>query len=182
MPLIFIAGVEAAIAPMIKSGLNLLIFQRFAALVIIAIAAKTVSARVGELLPRPSIIVGLGFVGSLSPSTFVWRVTISPPLIGRAMAAGLVGVGFAIAVVLLKNHLLANLNVARFRFGTAIALGMLAVSLFEPAFTYVPLAVLGVTTILAFEPDGKQSTRTADGEESETTQVRGSKNKPIHYP
>ncbi|MFW5924393.1 MAG: DUF5794 domain-containing protein, partial [archaeon] len=50
IPLIVIAVVEAAMAPAIASVLDIVIFERFAAVVIVAIAAKTASATIGEYL------------------------------------------------------------------------------------------------------------------------------------
>jgi len=48
IPLILLAAVQAALAPAIESVLDIVIFERFAALVIAAIAAKTASATIGD--------------------------------------------------------------------------------------------------------------------------------------
>ena len=48
-----VAALQAAIAPTIESVLEMRFFERFAALVIIAIAAKTASASIGEYLRGP---------------------------------------------------------------------------------------------------------------------------------
>lgn len=155
IPLIVLAGLEAAIAPTIGSALSLPIFERFAALVVLAIAAKTVSARVGEYLPKPSAIVALGLIASLRPGSARLVLDLDPVLVARAVAAAGVGVAFACLVVSLRPHLAAYFDIERFRFGSAIALGMLAVSLFQPAYTFAPLAVLVVSAVLAFEPSGE---------------------------
>lgn len=157
IPIVALAGLEAAFAPTIGSVIALPIFERFAALVVLAIAAKTASARIGEYLPRPSAIVLLGLIASLRPGALEVVVTFDPVLVGRAIAAGAVGVGFALGVVALRPHLADVLNVDRFRFGSAVALGMLAVSLFRPEYALAPLAVLGVTAVLAFDPEAQQT-------------------------
>lgn len=162
VPLIAIAAVEAAIAPTLGSALDLVTFERFAALVILAIAAKTASARIGEYLPRPSAIVLLGFVASVRPGSLDVAFTLDPGLVIRAAAAAGVGVTFALGVVLARPRLATLLDIDRFRFGSAVALGMLAVSLFFPAYAFAPLAVLVVTTLLAFDPtEVRESTEQA---------------------
>lgn len=167
IPMIIVAGLEAALAPTIGSVLSLAIFERFAAVVVLAIAAKTASARIGEYLPKPSAIVVLGFLASVRPGSFEFALSLDPILVARAVGAGSVGVGFALGVVILRPYLTDILDVDRFRFGSAVALGMLAVSLFRPALGFAPLAVLAVTTVLAFDPDGTDRRRdhpmTTDG-------------------
>jgi hypothetical protein len=152
--LILGAGVEAAIAPTIESALNLAIFERFAALVILAIAAKTASARIGELLPRPAVIVGLGLIASVDYADFAVAVTLNSDLVLRAMAAAGVGVGFALLVAGLAPILRAYVDLDRFRFGSAVALGTLPLGLLGVIPGNAPLAVLAVTGLLAFDPDG----------------------------
>jgi len=68
IPLILLAAVQAALAPAIESVLDIVIFERFAALVIAAIAAKTASATIGDYLPNPVVVIGLGLVASIDPS------------------------------------------------------------------------------------------------------------------
>jgi len=48
-----LAALEAAFAPTFREFLNLLVFERFAGLVILTIAAKTASSEIGEYLPSP---------------------------------------------------------------------------------------------------------------------------------
>ncbi|MFB6361453.1 MAG: DUF5794 domain-containing protein, partial [Halobacteriales archaeon] len=160
--LILGAGLEAAIAPTIESALNLAIFERFAALVILAIAAKTASARIGELLPRPAVIAGLGLVASIDFADFSVAVTLNPELVLRAMAAAGVGVGFALLVAGLAPMLRAYVDLDRFRFGSAVALGTLPLGLLGVIPGNAPLAVLAVTGLLAFDPDGAAAAARAD--------------------
>lgn len=148
------AGVEAAVAPTIEGVLDLATFERFAALVIVAIAAKTASARIGEVLPRPAVIVGLGLVASLDLGEPSLAVALDTGLVLRAMAAAGVGVGFALAVAALAPTLRRYVHLDRFRFGSAVALGILPLSLLELVPGNAPLAVLAVTALLAFDPDG----------------------------
>jgi len=65
-----IAAIEAAFAPTFKAFLDLHVFERFAGLVILTIAAKTASSEIGEYLPSPGVIISLGFVASFDPSGF----------------------------------------------------------------------------------------------------------------
>ena len=150
------AAVQAALAPTIESMLAMDVFERFAALVILSVAAATASARVGELLPGSAAIVVLGLIASLSPSTASLTVQTDPALILRAVAAAGVGVAFALAVALASPWLRTNVDIDRFRFGSAVALGVLALSVFGlvPGEAPVALAVIAVTALLAFDPDG----------------------------
>jgi hypothetical protein len=152
------AALQAAIAPTIESLLSMEIFKRFAALVILAIAAKTASATVGEYLPSPSIIIGLGLVASFRPNGFSIATVSEPMYILYGTGAAVVGVGFALAVALLGPWLRGNVDIDRFRFGSAVALGVLPLTILEvgPITGEEPLAliVLGLTALLAFNPDG----------------------------
>jgi hypothetical protein len=149
-----LAGVEAALAPTIESLLDLAVFERFAALVILAIAAKTASARVGEYLPRPAVIVGLGMVASLDPANAQLVLVPDPTLVLRGLAAAGTGVAFALAVAVTSPWLHDAVDIDRFRFGSAVALGVLGLSVLGlvPDDAPLALAVLGVTTLLAFDP------------------------------
>jgi hypothetical protein len=146
------AAVEAALAPTIQSVLDLATFERFAAIVIAAIAAKTASARIGEYLPRPAVIVGLGLLASLDPSGASLEFVADPVLVGKAAAAALVGTAFSLAVAATGPRLRRNVHVDRFRFGSAVALGLLALSILGLGFGIAPLAVVGVTALFALDP------------------------------
>jgi len=152
--LLAIAAIEAALAPTIESLLNLELFERFAALVIAAVAAKTASARIGEYLPRPAVIVGLGLVASLDPASAELVLVPDVSLVLRAVASAGVGVGFALLVALLGPMLRTQVDIDRFRFGSAVALGLLPLSLLGMPFGRAPLAVLAVTALFAFDPSG----------------------------
>ena len=82
-----VAVAEAALAETIQSLLNPDVFHRFAGLVILAVAAKTASAKIGEYLPSPSIIIGLGLVASINISGAALVVNPNPGMILRAVAA-----------------------------------------------------------------------------------------------
>jgi hypothetical protein len=167
VPLVSLAAIEAALAPTIAKLLNLEVFARFAALVVGAIAAKTASARVGEWLPRPGAIIALGFVASLQPSQAM-SVTATPTVdlvvVAQATAAGLVGVGFALGVALLGPRLRAAVRVERFRFGSAVALGLLALSIVGFPFGQAPLAVIAVTAVFTYDPSFEEQSGPAPGD------------------
>jgi len=152
------AAIEAALAPAIRSVIDLVVFQRFAALVILAVAAKTASARIGDLIPRPAVIVLLGLLASVQPDGATLAVSTDLGLIARGAAAGLVGVLFALGVSLAGPSLRSVVDLDRFRFGSAVALGMLPLSIFGvvPGDFPLALAVLGVTILLAFDPEADQ--------------------------
>lgn len=151
-----IAAIEAALAPMIASVLNMAIFERFAGLVILAIAAKTASSKIGEYLPSPGIIIGLGLVASLEPNGFTIAFLDDPQLVVNATAAAGVGVGFALAVAMFAPSLRGNVDLDRFRFGSSVALGVLALPILGVLNTEAPiaLAVLVVAALFAYDPDG----------------------------
>jgi hypothetical protein len=154
--LVPVAALEAALAPTIESMLDMPTFQRFAGLVIVAVAAKTASARVGEYLPRPAVIIGLGLVASFQPGALDVAVTTDPVLIAKAAATAGVGVAFALAVALAGPQLRGAVDIDRFRFGSSVALGMLALSVLQlmPTEAPVALGVLVVTAVFSFDPDG----------------------------
>ncbi len=165
------AAVEAALAPTIQSVVDLPTFERFAAIVIAAIAAKTGSARLGEYLPRPAVIVGLGLVASVDPSGATLEVTTDPTLVVHAVAAALVGTLFALGAALFGPRLRRNVDVDRFRFGSAVALGLLAISILGFSFQGAPLAVVAVTGLLAFNPEGATGGDDEDDEDDGTPVV-----------
>ena len=150
------AVIEAALAPTIAAVIDLAVFERFAALVILAVAAKTASARIGEFLPRPAIIIGLGLVASVDPAGASLVVQIDPDLMLRAAAAALVAVAFALHLAIFGPWLRQVVDIDRFRFGSAVALGTLPLGLFGlvPGDAPLALAVLGVSFLFAFDPDG----------------------------
>ena len=150
------AVVEAALAPTIAAVIDLAVFERFAGLVILAVAAKTASARIGEFLPRPAIIIGLGLVASLDPAGAALVVQLDPDLMLRAAAAALVAVAFALHLAVFGPWLREVVDIDRFRFGSAVALGTLPLGLFGlvPGDAPLALAVLGVSFLFAFDPDG----------------------------
>ncbi|MFB6183114.1 MAG: DUF5794 domain-containing protein [Haloarculaceae archaeon] len=150
-----VAILEAALAPTIRSLLNAAVFERFAGLVIVTIAAKTASARVGELLPRPAVVVVLGLVASLQPGQARLAFRTDPTLMIQAGAAAGIGVLFALSVALAGPYLRNAVDIDRFRFGSAVALGVLPLTLFGflPTEAPIALAVLGVTAVLAFDPE-----------------------------
>ncbi|WP_123622370.1 DUF5794 domain-containing protein [Halorubrum sp. CSM-61] len=161
-----LAALEAAFAPTFRGFLNLPVFERFAGLVILTIAAKTASSEIGEYLPSPGVIIALGLVASFDPSGFVIRT--SPEYVLNGAAAAGVGVGFALAIALLSPHLRGRVDIDRFRFGSAVALGVLALPIllgpFDLMQTEAPiaLAVLGVTTLFAYDPNAGPADGLAD--------------------
>lgn len=158
-----LAAIEAALAPTIASVLDLVIFERFAALVIAAVAAKTASARIGEYLPSAGVIVGLGFVASVDPTGAELVFVPDPTTVVRAIAAAGVGVAFALGIALFGPWLRENLDIDRFRFGSAVALGVLPLTLLNVTPNQAPLAVLIVAGVLAFDPGGTAESDAADG-------------------
>ncbi|MEZ3144285.1 DUF5794 domain-containing protein [Halobaculum sp. MBLA0143] len=156
-----LAALEAALAETIKSLLDLAVFKRFAALVILAVAAKTASAEVGELLPRPGAIIGLGLLASLSPAGVTLVVDADPVMMVKAAAAAGVGVAFALGVAVAGPRLRGRVDLDRFRFGSAVALGVLGLSVLELGIVGtehpVALGVLLVTAVFSYDPSGKSS-------------------------
>jgi hypothetical protein len=152
--LVPLAAVEAAVAPTIQSVLDMGIFQRFAGLVILTVAAKTASAKIGEYLPRPAVIIGLGLVASFQPTDAMLEVTADPILVAKAAGTAGIGVAFALAVALLGPRLRGSVDIDRFRFGSSVALGMLSLSVLQlmPTEAPVALGVLIVTAVFAFDP------------------------------
>ena len=153
-----LAAVQAAIAPTIESMLAMEVFERFAALVILAVAARTASATVGEYLPGPGVVIALGLVASFQPNGFELQFVSEPMFVVYGTGAAAIGVGFALAVALFGPWLRGNVDIDRFRFGSAVALGVLPLSILQvgPITGEEPLAlvVLALTGLLAFNPEG----------------------------
>lgn len=169
IPLILLAAIEAALAPTIASFLDIVVFERFAAIVIVAIAAKTASATVGNYLPRPSVIIALGAIASIQPGAFSVTFSTNPELILRAAASGGVGVGFALGVVALRPQIQDIVDVDRFRFGSAIALGTLALSIINVVPSQAPLPVFAMAGILSFDPNAENDITSQHREDAATT-------------
>jgi len=152
--LIVVSVLEAMLAPTIISVLNIPVFERFAAIVILTVAARTASARIAQILPGPGTIVALGLVASLDFSDIAFSIQTQPEIMWKAFAASGVGVGFALFVALISPWLRDNLDLEAFRFGSAVALGVLPLTLFGvlPENTPLSLAVLGVTVLFSFDP------------------------------
>ena len=151
IPLILLAAIQAALAPAIGSVVDDGIITRFAALVILAIAAQTASATIGEYLPNPAVIIGLGLVASVDPSGLELVLMDDPALVANATLAAAIGVGFALAVALGGPYLREYMDIDRFRFGSAVALGLLPLSMLGMAFGQAPLAALVVAGVFAID-------------------------------
>jgi hypothetical protein len=162
-----LAAVEALFAETLATVLNFAVFQRFAGLVILAVAAKTASAKVGEYLPSPSVIIGLGLVASLELGGAAFVFDPDLVTVGRAVAAAGVGVGFALAIAVFAPTLRGAVDLDRFRFGSSVALGMLAIDVLGllPTRAPVALGVLGVTALFAYDPSaGSVDAEPLDGD------------------
>jgi hypothetical protein len=154
-----VAALEAALAPTIQSLLAMAVFERFAGLVILTVAAKTASARVGEWLPRPAHVIGLGLLASVRPGGAELVLVADIGLIARATAAAGVGVAFALAVALAGPRLRGSVDLDRFRFGSAVALGLLALSVLGLLPTTAPVALMAVvvTGVFAYDPPERET-------------------------
>ena len=161
------AAVEAALAPTVQTLVDMAVFQRFAGLVILTVAAKTASARVGEYLPRPAVIIGLGLIASLQPAGASLTFVADTGLVLRGVAAAGVGVGFAMLVAALGPVLQESVDLDLFRFGSAVALGMLAFSVLGlmPTEAPVALGVFCVTAVFSFDPGQSDAAEAADSDD-----------------
>jgi hypothetical protein len=150
-----VAGIEALFAETLKSVLDFAVFHRFAGLVILAVAAKTASAKIGEYLPSSGVIIGLGLVASVNLTNASLIIDPNVGTIAQAVAAAGVGVGFALVVALFAPRLRGVVELDRFRFGSSVALGMLALDILGllPTEAPVALGVLCVTAVFAYDPD-----------------------------
>jgi hypothetical protein len=130
------------------------------------VAAQTASARIGDYLPRPAIIIALGLVASLDPAGAALVVQLDPGLMLRAAAAALVAVAFALHLALFGPWLRDIVDIDRFRFGSAVALGVLPLGLFGlvPGDAPLALAVLGMTFLFAFDPEDSVADFRSGGE------------------
>jgi hypothetical protein len=174
--LVPLAALQAAVAPTVESVLVMPVFERFAALVIVAIAAKTASALIGEYLPSPGVIIGLGMIASFRPGGFEFALVAEPMYVAYGTGAAAVGVAVALAVAVFAPWLRGNVDIDRFRFGSAVALGVLPLTILGliPSEAPLALAVLGVTALLAFDPDGvEDASAPGDGSEGEQAAADG---------
>ena len=185
--LIPVAVVEAAFAQTLYSLFDPDVFGRFAGLVILAIAAKTASAEVGTYLPGPGAIVGLGMIASFRGGAELTMNFELSTLLPAAAAAG-TGVAFALGVALGAPKLQGAVDIDRFRFGSSVALGMLAVDVLGLLSTEQPVAlgVLAVTALLSYDPDSGDTEPTAPTAGGASTATFGpdadSEDRPVDLP
>ena len=153
--LIPLATVQAVIAPTIESALDLAVFQRFAGVVILVIAARTVSAKVADYLPSSGVIILLGLLASVRPAALTVELIFDSELMVRAAITAAIGVGFALAVATATPILRGVVDLDRFRFGSAVALGVFALPVIGVFDTDAPiaLAVLTVSGLFAYSPE-----------------------------
>ena len=167
-----VAALEAVFAVTIESVLDMAVFQRFAGVVILTVAAQTASSKLGELLPSPGVVIGLGLIASLRPDGLVVDLLVDPVLIGRAAATAAIGVAFALTVALVAPQLRGRVDIDRFRFGSSVALGVLALPILGILETDAPiaLAVLVVAGLFAYNPDAASN---ADDDRSSVDGIVG---------
>jgi hypothetical protein len=117
-----------------------------------------VSARIGEFLPRPAWVLALGLVASVDPGAAELALTLDPALAARAAVAAGIGVLFALAGAVGGAQLCSLVDLDRFRFGSAVALGVLGLAVLGliPSSAPLPLAVFGLAAILAIDPDSSE--------------------------
>lgn len=166
------AAVQAALAPTIESAIDMAVFERFAALVILGVAASTASAKIAEYLPSPALIIALGLVATISPGEATLAFQTDPELVLRAVAAASVGVAFGLFLAATSPWLRDTVELDRFRFGSALALAVLAVSVagFLPSDAPLALLVLAMTVLLAFDPGGRSlDTLLGDSRQGDTS-------------
>ncbi|MBP1987430.1 DUF5794 domain-containing protein [Halolamina salifodinae] len=183
--LIPVAVVEAAFAETLRSVLDFATFQRFAAVVILAIAAKTASAEIGTYLPSPGTVIALGLVASVRPAGAELVVTIEPSTLLAAAGAAGAGIAFALGVALAAPQLRGVVDLDRFRFGSSVALGMLAIEVLGlmPVQQPVALAVLVVSAVFAYDPDASIDAAAAPTEPAiDYTADAGSEDRPVDLP
>jgi|GEM_PF-93068 len=170
-----VAALEAALAQTIASLLNLEVFERFAALVIVTVAAKTASAEIGEILPSPGAIIGLGLLASVSPAGAELVVDTDPVMMFNAAAAAGVGIAFALGVAVTGPQLRGRVDIDRFRFGSAVALGVLGLSVLGliDSSSPVALGVLLVTAVFSYDPSGESDPRADDEDDAPTDGADG---------
>jgi len=154
-----VAALEAVFAVTIESVLDMAVFERFAGVVILTVAAQTASSKLGDLLPSPGLVIGLGLIASVRPDGLVIEPLVDPVLIGRAAATAGIGVGFALVVALVAPQLRRCVDIDRFRFGSSVALGVLALPILGLLETDAPiaLAVLVVAGLFAYDPEAADS-------------------------
>jgi hypothetical protein len=181
--LIPVAVVEAAFAETLSSVLDFETFQRFAAVVILAIAAKTASAEIGEYIPSPGTVIGLGLIASVRPAGAELVVSIEPQTLLAAGGAAGTGIAFALGVALAAPQLRGVVDLDRFRFGSSVALGMLAIEVLGvmPVQQPVALVVLVVSAVFAYDPDASIDA-TARNTGVDYTADAGSEDRPVDLP
>jgi hypothetical protein len=150
-PLVALASVEAALAPMIGGLLDQVIFTRFAAVIILMVAARTVSDRVDEYLPSSALVLGLGLLASFRPDGAVALSVATPEMVLRGTAAAGVGVTLALVVALAGPALRRRVVLDRFRWGSAVALALLAAAIVGAPVGHAPLVALGLTALLSLD-------------------------------
>jgi len=130
-------------------------------------------------------VIALGLVASVRPAGAELVVTVeSATLLAAAGAAG-TGVAFALGVALAAPQLRGVVDLDRFRFGSSVALGMLAIEVLGvmPVEQPVALAVLVVTAVFAYDPNASIDAAQSSNEPAvDYTADAGSEDRPVDLP
>lgn len=148
-----VAALQAMLAPTLASVLNVAVLERFAAVILLAIAAGMASDRFARYLPRHSVIVALALVASVQPTELSIQPSIDWELALAAIGAAVVAVMLAATLVLVNSRVRAVLNPARFEVGGAISLGWLGLALVTPLPENGAILILGMALVVSLEWD-----------------------------
>lgn len=148
-----VAAVQAMLAPTLASVIDVAVLERFAAVILLAIAAGMASDRIGQYLPRHGVIVVLALVASVQPNSLAIQPAIAWDQAIAAVAAAGVAVVLAGTLVLVNSHVRSALDPRRFEVGGACSLAWLGIALITPLPENGAILILGMALVIALEWD-----------------------------
>lgn len=121
----------------------------FAAIVIGLIAIETIDQEWN--IPSPASVAGLGVLISIRPH-LITEVSTSyePQILFYAVVAGLTGVIFALTVAVLRELVQGQINMVYLRYGCAISLGLLSLTIVGIVPSIYSVAVFSASGVVAY--------------------------------
>ncbi len=152
-----VAAIQAMVAPTLATWIDIVVLERFAAIVLTIIAIDMLGLRIGRYLPGPGPVVILALLVSLNPTNGLVLAADYTLLVNGAIAA-LIGIGAISLWIILGHHLRAFLRPDRIRFAGGLALVALAIAIVTPIPTELAIVALVVGLLFGVTFDTEKRT------------------------
>lgn len=143
------AMVQAALAPTLETLISTEHFYRGAMLALGLLALKILPIQITDYLPQPGLIVLVTLAISLQPQTVEVVFDIPFQTVLYAGVAGLVATGIAVSTITVRDEISDSLNPHLLRYGCAVGLLAVVLSLSGLLPSLVPLGIFAGSTVVA---------------------------------